>query len=141
MFALGLNYLTCYWIFDTQARAVQQTYVRSRAAEEEANILARDSSRDTLDSGSGPVLYGDQPQPIMDIIDLPNPLTCWVTLEVAELVDLFLGECLNLLCAAIGCCHHFLTSRYMLRRSPVGTIGRVWRTVLIILLYLFQTST
>ena len=92
IFALGLNYLTCYWIFDTQARAVQQTYVRSRAAEE-ANILARDSSSDTLDSGSGPVLYGDQPQPIMDIIDLPNPLTCWVTLEVTELVDLFLGEC------------------------------------------------
>ena len=111
MFALGLNYLTCYWIFDTQARAVQQTYVRSRAEEEDANMLASDSSRETLGSGSGPVLYGDQPQPIMDIIDLPNPLTCWVTLEVAELVDLFLGVCLNLLCAVIRCCHHFLTSR------------------------------
>ena len=129
MFALGLNYLTCYWIFDTQARAVQQTYVKSiKAQEEEVSTMGgKDSSRDNLESET--------------IIDLPNPLTCWVTLEVAELVDLFLGECLNLLCAALGCCHHFLTSRYMLRRSPVGTIGRVWRTVLIILLYLFQTST
>lgn len=27
----------------------------------------------------------------MDIIDLPNPLNCWVTLEVVELVDIFLG--------------------------------------------------
>merc|ERR1719201_1529662 len=85
--ALGLSYLTCYWVFDTQARAVQQTYVRSRAEEEDANMLASDSSRETLGSGSGPVLYGDQP--VMDIIDLPNPLSCWVTLEVAELVDLF----------------------------------------------------
>ena len=32
---------------------------------------------------------------VMDIIDLPNPLNCWVTLEVVELVDIFLGEYLN----------------------------------------------
>ena len=100
MFALGLNYLTCYWIFDTQARAVQQIYLKSSKAQEEEEVSTmegKDSSRNNLETES--------------MIDLPNPLTCWVTLEVAELVDLFLGECLNLLCAAIRCCHHCLTSR------------------------------
>ena len=88
-FSLGLNYLTCYWLFETQARAVQQTYVRNQIVEEDNEAI--DAARDALlgdDSGSAKGA-------VKDIIDLPNPLNCWVTLEVVELVDIFLGGYLN----------------------------------------------
>lgn len=90
-FSLGLNYLTCYWLFETQARAVQQTYVRNQIAEEDSEAI--DAARDALLSDvSGDVLTPESDEmAVMDIIDLPNPLNCWVTLEVVELVDIFLG--------------------------------------------------
>lgn len=93
-FSLGLNYLTCYWLFETQARAVQQTYVRNQIAEEDSEAI--DAARDALLSDvSGDVLTPESDEmAVMDIIDLPNPLNCWVTLEVVELVDIFLGACL-----------------------------------------------
>ena len=112
VFSLGLNYLTCYWLFETQARAVQQTYVRSKAVAENVENL------DTLDSAGDALLSNESENTlasesgkgaVMDIIDLPNPLNCWVTLEVVELVDIFLGKYLNAV-VGLALAHSLLTS-------------------------------
>jgi len=78
-------------LFETQARAVQQTYVRNQVGAEDSDPI--ETARDTLlsdVSGDG-LTRGSGKAAVMDIIDLPNPLNCWVTLEVVELVDIFLG--------------------------------------------------